>query len=430
MGPIRVTETHHYSLFGAAPGTNNLGVDALSRGVLGGIASRAPGATFTVFDYRRGARRGSFEREVGRVEYELLGANHSRRLWRGDTLAVMAAAARFGGLGNRGVAAIKRSSAVLDLSGGDSFTDLYGQHRFETVSMPKRLALDLGAPLVLLPQTYGPFQNGAMREEAARLCRGARSAWARDARSFEVLKGLVGDDFDPERHRLGVDVAFGMRPRRRNGGLHPTLENWLDERDADGGPPVVGVNVSGLVWSSEERARGYGFVLDYAVLVRRVLGWLLEETDARVALVPHVVEPEGHYESDPGANAALLQEFSEWTERDRLIAIEPPFEPEEVKAEIGRMDWFNGTRMHATIAALSSGVPASAVAYSPKFRGVFERCEQGDGIADPTVMDGDEALDVLRASFENRSIRAERLRAALPGVEATLEEQFSAILDA
>lgn len=423
-----MSATHHYSLFGAAPGTNNLGVDALSRGVLGGIASRVPDATFTVFDYRRGTRRDGFALGDGRVDYELLGANHSKRLWRGDTLAVMSLAAKLGGAGNRGVAAIRKSSAVLDLSGGDSFTDLYGRHRFETVSMPKRLALDMDVPLVLLPQTYGPFSDPGMRAEASRLCCGAASAWARDARSFGVLKELLGDQFDPERHKLGVDVAFGMRPRARAGGLDERLTRWFAERDEGTGPAVVGINVSGLVWSSVERARGYGFVLDYKTLIRSLLKWFLDRTEARVALVPHVVEDPGHYESDPGANADLLQEFADAVGSDRLLAVAPPFEPEEVKAEIGRFDWFNGTRMHATIAALSTGVATSAIAYSPKFMGVFERCEQADGIADPTTLSEGEALEILTSSFVHREARGARLRESLPSIEDTLEAQFRSIL--
>lgn len=424
-----MTPAPHYCLFGAAPGTNNLGVDALSRGVLGGLARRSPDATFTVFDYRRGARRGGFDHGEGRLEYELLGANHSKRLWRGDTLAVMRAAARLGGLGNRGVRSLRRAAAVLDLSGGDSFTDLYGRHRFETVSMPKRLALELGRPLVLLPQTYGPFEDPGMRAEAARLCRGASSAWARDGRSFDVLKDLLEDAFDPDRHRLGVDVAFAMEPRRRAGGLSAGLDRWIDERDGQGGPPVVGVNVSGLVWHSEERARAYGFVLDYRALVEGLVRWLLGETDARVVLVPHVIEAPGHYESDPGAGAELVARLGDLAE-GRVLALAPPFEPEEIKAEIGRLDWFNGTRMHATIAALSTGVPASAIAYSPKFRGVFERCDQADGIADPTAMDVEEALGVIADSFKDRAARRERLGATLPGIARTLDEQFESIIGA
>ncbi|MFT5735065.1 MAG: colanic acid/amylovoran biosynthesis protein [Planctomycetota bacterium] len=430
---VNTLPSPHFCLFGAAPGTNNLGVDALSQGVLGGLATRCPDATFTVFDYRRGQRDGSFimAEEDGSertVSYDLIGANHSRRMWRGDTLRVMQVAGRLG-LPNAGVRAMKRASAILDLSGGDSFTDLYGRQVFETVSLPKRLSLDLGVPLVLLPQTYGPFIDPGMRSEAADLCRGASSAWARDARSYEVLKSLLGESFNEERHRLGVDVAFGMRPRRRKGGISADLDRWVQERDESGGPPVVGINVSGLVWGSPDRAKGYGFILDYRSLVTRLLNWLLTTTNVKIALVPHVIEPEGHYESDPGASKELFGTLSP-PHKERVTVLSPPYEPAEIKHEISRLDWFNGTRMHATIAALSTGVPASAIAYSPKFLGVFEIADQSKGVADPTTLQEDEALQILQSSYESRAESKANLAVALPRIESTVNAQLQTILSA
>ena len=93
---------------------------------------------------RRATRRAS-SGTAGRVEYELLGANHSRRYWRGDTLAVMAADCKAGRVS--GTAAWPRSSGPRPFSiyrAAIRSPILYGRHRFETVSMPKRLALRHG----------------------------------------------------------------------------------------------------------------------------------------------------------------------------------------------------------------------------------------------------------------------------------------------
>ncbi|MEZ6018296.1 MAG: polysaccharide pyruvyl transferase family protein [Planctomycetota bacterium] len=417
----------HICLFGAAPGTNNLGVDALCHSTLTGLAARLPGATFSVFDYRRGARTATLQTEAGPLPVQLFGANHSRRLWRGDTLRTMQALGRFAATPRAmspGLAAIRAASAVLDLSGGDSFTDLYGRERFDTVTLPKRIALQQGAPLVLLPQTYGPFRDEAMRREASEVVRAADYAWARDARSFEVLRGLLGDQLDPARHRLGVDMAFGLEVRRRAGGLDPVLDRWLDPAQGVRGP-VVGVNVSGLVWLSEERARSYGFKADYRDLSVSLVRELLTEPDVRVALVPHVIEAVGHYESDLeaclGVQAAL-------GDAERVHVVRPPYEASEIKHEIARMDWFVGTRMHATIAALSTGVPAGAVAYSPKFRGIFERCDLANAVADPTQLDAREAVAHLMRAWRTRDDARRRLTAALVDVRATLAQQLDAVV--
>ena len=48
---------------------------------------------------------------------------------------------------------------VADISGGDSFSDIYGLRWFLYASLPKILAIMLGKNLVLLPQTIGPFKG-------------------------------------------------------------------------------------------------------------------------------------------------------------------------------------------------------------------------------------------------------------------------------
>jgi polysaccharide pyruvyl transferase WcaK-like protein len=326
-----------------------------------------------------------------------------------------------GDLASPGLEAMRQADAILDLSGGDSFTDLYGEKRFDTVSFPKWIALDLGAPLVLLPQTYGPFRDARLRAKAFEIIRGARAAWARDARSFDVLRGLLGDEFDPRRHRLGVDMAFGLEARARDGGLDPVVDRWHRERRG----PVVGVNVSGLIWLSPERARSYGFRADYRAVTTTIVKRLLMVPDVHVVLIPHVIAPIGSYESDLeaclGVEAAVEG-------GERLHVLRPPYDACEIKHEIGRLDWFVGTRMHATIAALSSSVPAAAVAYSQKFLGIFERCGLGDEVIDPTQLDESESVERAMGAFHGREGARARLVAALPSIRSTLAEQLDDVV--
>jgi len=59
-------------------------------------------------------------------------------------------------------------------SGGDSFADLYGDWRFSAITAPIALALVMELPLVLLPQTYGPFSTAETRRRARELQLGAQ----------------------------------------------------------------------------------------------------------------------------------------------------------------------------------------------------------------------------------------------------------------
>ncbi len=60
--------------------------------------------------------------------------------------------------------AIRSSVAVLDVSAGDSFADLYGSKRFDYICLFKEMAIQMKKPLILLPQTYGPFVSKISRD--------------------------------------------------------------------------------------------------------------------------------------------------------------------------------------------------------------------------------------------------------------------------
>lgn len=417
-----------YCLFGCAPSTHNMGVSALYRSAAAGVAAYDPGAEVCVFDFRRGV--GEVETlRVGPVEanVRLVGANRSRRWHRGDSLARMKLSAAMGGVGNPAVALLKSSVAALDLSAGDSFTDLYGPDRFAAILDLKHLAMRVGTPLVLLPQTYGPFEADAARRKARRVVEASAMAWARDEDSFEKLRDLVGPSFDPERHRCGVDLAFRLPAGDLPDAVPAAIRGWLDDRDR----PPVGFNVSGLVYNEPDVAqRQFGLEADYVELVHRFLGRLLAETDERLLLVPHVLNPAGERESDPGAceavRSALIAADPRAAERVAVLPTIP--DPSLLKAVIARCGWFCGTRMHSTIAALSSGVPAASVSYSLKTRGVFETCGVGEAVVDPRELDTDAAIASLWSVFESRDRLGDRLREELPGVKAQADGQMRDIV--
>ncbi|AGA91763.1 hypothetical protein Thimo_3077 [Thioflavicoccus mobilis 8321] len=407
-------------IFGCALDTGNLGVSALGYSVLYGLGQRLPEAKLTSFDHSPGIRAG----EVGGVAYEQLGAYRTRRIYAPHSHAAIGAALRLGLPLSPAAERIRNADAILDISGGDSFTDLYGPERLKAIAWPKLMAMRMGKPLILLPQTYGPFRSSTSRELAARICRGTAAAWARDEKSFGVLRDLLGDAFDPERHRSGVDVAFLLPTQRPVAPSGDRLQEWLKTRNE--AEPLVGLNISGLLYNDPDGARSrYGFIADYRELCRRLVSRLAAD-GARVVLTPHVVSPTGHYESDIEASEHLAASLPAAVAA--RVTVAPAFlDPREVKWLIGQYDWFCGTRMHSTIAGLSSGVPTATTSYSDKAQGVFESCGAGDAVVDPRRLGTDQALDGLHSLFHDRRELAGTLHSRLPSVLKAAEERMDAI---
>lgn len=404
---------------GAAPDTGNLGVTALCYSVLQGILTRLPSAHVTVLDHGRGVREGTYVQDGVSHSFCRVGVWSSRRVHRDESLWNIRIRQKLG-LGGRVLESLCSADLVLDITGGDSFTDLYGRKRFQSGAVFKQFVLSSDVPLAFLPQTYGPFREPAHRQTASRLVRGARMAWARDAASYQRLLELLGDDADASIHREGVDVAFGLPSCQPPDGALTDLAARLADSS------TIGFNVSGLIWNQPSEAiQRYQLKANYRVVVRRVLAWLLENTDATIVLIPHVNAPESSPESDRVACLGVAEQLRS----NRVLVCPTMGDPRSAKWFISMLDWFCGTRMHSTIAALSSRVPSAALAYSDKTLGVFESCDVGSSVVDPRRLTTDAATEALIETWSRRSEHAARLARALPSVLAQADDQLDAILD-
>tara|TARA_R100000005_G_C5004139_1_gene213196 strand:- start:25498 stop:26814 length:1317 start_codon:yes stop_codon:yes gene_type:complete len=418
-------------LFGAAPDTSNMGVSALFASTVEGITRFLPNARFSVFDNELGKRTKTHHFSEGNhIEVEHIGLRGGHRYYLQENLTTISLLSHFGGLGamfNSVIRDIDHFDVMLDISGGDSFSDIYGVKRFMSVVRPKLIALKRQVPLILLPQTYGPYNDPKLGELANQAVRGADMAWARDPNSFEILKSMLGENFDPEKHKSGVDFAFSLGARSAEDLIDPSLARLISERDAN--TPVVGLNVSGLIYNDPQAATSqYGFKADYKEIIHGFSNWLLAETGARLVLIPHVMSHPLYTESDFAAcekvAASLPDEYQE-----RVFVSPNSLDQNQVKWLISKMDWFCGTRMHSTIAALSRGVPTAAIAYSDKTKGVFETCEQGNEVFDPRVLETQAVVEGLIGSLLHRGKVEDELTAALPKTIGRADDQLRMIAD-
>ena len=400
-----------------------MGVNALFASATSGLSRRLPNLDMTIFDTALGVRLEKHRVDDGEpIALRFIGFRTGRRFYRPENFSMMKAVAKAGRPGrhfNPGVRAIMESDVVVDVSGGDSFTDMYPDDRIENIAGSKEFILDQGRPLLLLPQTYGPFDESL--ERASRIVRRSVACFARDERSFENLKSMLGSDFDPDRHRCGVDMAFGLAARDPEDKLDSDIRSWIDDPSSS----TIGLNVSGLIGNipGTDKDR-YGFRADYRQTLTSFLSRILSETEAKILLIPHVMSPSGGAESDLQMSEWLKEEFTE--EFEGRIKISPTdLDQCEVKWVISNMDWFCGTRMHATIAALSTNVPTATIAYSDKAIGVFETCGQGGEVFDPRSLEVDPIVEGLMDSYRRR----DQIRGGLTDALRAVKERAGSQMD-
>jgi len=408
------------TLLNAAPDTGNQGVSALCLSALAGLAARHAGP-LAVADHGRGVRQD----DMGFATVSRVGLTHNRRFWRGDSLATVRALARIGGGPSASARAIAGSRIILDVSGGDSFTDLYGPRRFRAMVLSKRLALDNGLPLILLPQTLGPFRDDANRAEAIRILAAARAVWVRDAASFAFLQDALGNRFDADRHRLGLDMAVAL-PLDAPTDLSPRLQVWMS---LSRGFPVAGLNVSGLLAQDAVGAQAtFGLADRHDRQIEAAARAILDHNPRmRLLLVPHVHRDLSDVESDLAASLALKSRLDA-DYPDRVEALPGRMNAMELKWVLSRLTWFAGARMHATIGAFSSGTPTLGLGYSDKAAGVFAQCGIGNHVADLRAMDATALASAVRRSLNEHEAVRRDLSARLPALLTRAEAQMDAIV--
>jgi colanic acid/amylovoran biosynthesis protein len=383
-----------------------------------------PESRLLVFDNGGGVREESTVLASG-VDYTFsrIGARGGIRYYLPENLATMAAVSclgrSVGGL-HPIIRVLDRCDAILDVSGGDSFSDIYGSHRFWSIIRPKLIAKRRGIPLILLPQTYGPFRGRRERRLAREAVLAAKMAWARDRYSFDELKALLGKDFDESRHREGVDMAFNLGAIDPGEKLGSEIRQWVQGRTNH---PLIGLNVSGLIALDPERAsRRFGLRASYLEVLDGFIREVMREPDLRLLLIPHVMP------IDTDACMRVMDRLPS-TLASRIRVTPDSLDEREVKWVISNVDWFCGTRMHSTIAGLSTRVPSAAVAYSDKTRGVFASCGVEDQVIDPRRLTTEAVIESLLASFESREQTAQVLSTTIDGVKQRATAQFAHITE-
>jgi colanic acid/amylovoran biosynthesis protein len=288
---------------------------------------------------------------------------------------------------------IRACDIIFDIGGGDSFSDIYPWSRLNLILATKFAAGLAGTPLVLSPQTIGPFYTRRARI-AARAAMGlARHIFARD----ETSRALLDEMGVGAKASLTTDVAFA---------LPFTMPADKDTRDLAAGPIKVGINVSALLYRRDlSKGDKIALVDDYPALIAAVLEKLAAIPRAEVHLVPHVIPSQAPYEDDYAVAETLKSQFPALVLPERFTG------PSQAKSYIAGLDLFMGSRMHATIAAISSGTAVVPLGYSRKFSGLFGSLGY-DWNVDLTAVPNEAVLDKVTAALDHLPrVRAEAVAA-------------------
>lgn len=318
--------------------------------------------------------------------------------------------------------AISQADYVGDIRGGDSFSDIYGVGRIIIGSIPSIITILLNQRIILLPQTYGPYNSRIGKCIARYIINKATYTISRDKQGIITIQHLLHDSSTLGKIMFCPDVAFmldSIKPANIN--ISPDLP--IDTNSS----LIIGFNINGLMYNGGyTKDNMFGLKMDYCKFANKLLNRLLESTSAHILFIPHTYSP--YVESDTEASQRVFDKVSA-VYKKRVHLLSGEYNQSEIKSIIGLCNFFIGSRMHACIGALSQGIPTIGIAYSKKFVGVFESVGAGDCVVDGRFLDTDEAVEQVLYCFQNRDDIKNNLQEKIENVKNEIIAAFRLLLD-
>ncbi|WP_292974982.1 polysaccharide pyruvyl transferase family protein [Nitrosomonas sp.] len=257
------------------------------------------------------------------------------------------------------------------------------------------LAVKLGKPVILWGASVGPFENEpffvpVIRQHLLRFSQ----VIVRESVSYAYLTEVLGLNNASQM----ADPAFALT-------VQPVDHTEFWPKNTSG---VVGLNISPLI--ERYKKPDQNLIAETVHFIQQTI----IEKGYGVLLIPHVI-PLNRVEKNNDAvyMANILRQCGDLGERIKMApAI---LNAAQLKYVIGQLRFFVGARTHATIAALSSGVPTVSIAYSIKARGINRDLFGDESMVVPTSeLSSERLVAALDYLVDNEEKLRNKLALVLP----------------
>lgn len=269
------------------------------------------------------------------------------------------------------------------------------------------LAQRCGIPVIVLPNSFGPFTSRWSRFWARKVLGRCMLVTTREPLSFALLDRMV-----PGKPLLFPDMAFE---------LEPAASSWArSELMSLGVPlgrrPCIGVTMRPWRFpgSKDPRAKYESYLRAFASFLEYVVA-----RGYTPVLFAHSVGPHAH-EDD---RIALNDVMKSSSVRDELILIDDDYDCRQAKAMYREMDYMVCTRFHSAIFSISGGVPCLAVSYQGyKARGIMGEVGLGDFVLPIEHIDARSLIAAFEKLQAEREEVKQKMRGYMVKCRSRLEE--------
>lgn len=248
----------------------------------------------------------------------------------------------------------------------------------------------LRKPTIAYTQSVGPFGDAFQEYMAKFAVKRLDGIVVREKISLALLQkwGITKNVF------LSVDSGFSFTSDR--------IKDLRKELGISKQQILVGVTVRNWLRKDEQ--------LSYEVAIAKLCDYIVEKYDAIIVFIPQVTV-ESHNDDDRESSQRVYR-FME--HKKNIHVMIEQYDHHVIKAIYGNLDYLVGTRFHSVIFALTSYVPAIAIGYEYKTRGIMADLGLEEWVVDIQTAHPTQLMHLFDKLILGRYVYINQLKKILP----------------
>ncbi|WP_338835053.1 polysaccharide pyruvyl transferase family protein [Neomoorella humiferrea] len=312
---------------------------------------------------------------------------------------------------------INNYDAYIDLS-GESLSDYFGITNLVFCLAQIALLKMLKKKVIIYAQSIGPFRSFIGEYLSWKILNKVDAITVREVMSFNYIYNHK--KIKLKTVYLTADPAFVLPVPDKQDINELLKRNGINPQKR----PLIGLDISrgsfkNVIKKGEDLDRTFPRYIDSVV---EFIKWLNTSKDAQVIFIPHVIIPG---EDD----RVIYEQLAAEVGRDNIICVDAGYGPVEMKGIISMCDIFISSRMHPIIAALSTNVPAIAIAYSHKIPSLMQMFDLGHCAIDVSDVTFDKLVEKFDYVWNHKDRIKGILSRKLPEFEQKARENARILVE-
>lgn len=255
---------------------------------------------------------------------------------------------------------------------------------------PMYLAKKMGKKVYIYAQSVEPFASSLVKILTKFILNSVDLVTVREIVSLEVLKKIKIST--PT--YLTADPAFLIESESIKYAQKVLAEHGIKKK-----PNELLIGITARCWNFPNDNDRDIKIKQYSDALRITLEKIIEHNNVKLIFFPQVIF---YPDDDDRIISIQICNSIRHDLRKNVIILKENYFPEQLKAIIGLMDIFVGTRMHSNIFAVSMNVPVVAIAYEQKTYGIMKMIGLEDYTISISNIKAEKLIELIEKAIENR----------------------------